>query len=76
MNTLIKISIACAIGWIACIIGIIIWANMTIQKINKWDITTETLPSAAWGIPLLSSLGFILFIVFLVTLIIGLSKKK
>jgi len=77
MNTLVKISIACAIGWLACIIGIIIWTNMTIQTIDEWNNTiTETLPSETWGIPLLSSLGFILFIVFLITLIIGLNKKK
>ena len=46
------------------------------MTIDEWNNTiTETLPSATWGIPLLS-LGFILFIVFLITLIIGLNKKK
>ena len=71
-------------GWIInlCIIGIIIWANATIENQNSNDNNNnnngnnDKVPSAAWGVPVLASLAFILFLVFIITLIIGLKRKK
>ena len=73
MNTLLKIAILSGFLWIACIVGTIAWGNATIEGD---DFTRKQLPSAAWGVPILGSLAFILFIVFIVTLIIGLKRKK
>ena len=35
MNTLVKIAIISGISWIICIIGIIIWANATIENTDN-----------------------------------------
>jgi len=74
MNTLVKIAIISGILWVACVIGTIVWNNATIQSDDKY--TRKHLPSAAWGVPVLSTLAFILFMVFIITLIIGLKKNK
>ena len=74
MNTLVKIAIISGILWIICVIGTIVWSNATIQSDNNFD--PKHLPSASWGVPVLGALSFILFMVFIITLIIGLKRKK
>ena len=76
MNTLVKIAIVSGILWILCIIGIIIWANATIENQNSNDPNNNKVPSAAWGVPVLAALAFILFLTFMITLIIGLKRKN
>ena len=69
MNTLVKIAIISGILWVVCIIGTIVWSNATIEGDDDFD--PKHLPSASWGVPVLGALAFILFMVFIITLIIG-----
>jgi hypothetical protein len=74
MNTLVKIATISGILWVVCIIGTIVWSNATIEGDDDFD--PKHLPSASWGVPVLGALAFILFMVFIITLIIGLKRKK
>ncbi len=74
MNNLVKIAIISGILWVICIIGTIVWSNATIESDD--DFSRKQLPSASWGVPVLGALSFILFMVFIITLIIGLKRNK
>ena len=75
MNNLVKIAIISGVLWVICVIGVIVWSNATIESDDD-DYSRKHLPSASWGVPVLGALSFILFMVFIITLIIGLKRKK
>ena len=75
MNTLLKVAIGSAVLWLALGVGVLVWMHQVADEVPAGTMKlTASAEAATWGMPIMGMASVISFVVFVVTLVMGLKE--